>query len=74
MGARQVYASHVLALQQLLTARLGREVRLPFLVMTSDDTHARIGALLQQHAHYGLAPSQVRRRFRSRRSHPDPTP
>ena len=69
-----MYASHVLALQQLLTARLGREVRLPFLVMTSDDTHARIDALLQQHAHYGLAPSQVRRRFRSRRSHPDPLP
>ena len=49
----------MVALQQLLTARLGRDVKLPFLVMTSDDTHAPIGALLQQHAHYGLAPSQV---------------
>ena len=29
-----MYASHVLALQQLLTARLGREVRLPFLFVT----------------------------------------
>jgi UDP-sugar pyrophosphorylase len=55
----QVYASHVVALQQLLTARLGRNVKLPFLVMTSDDTHELIDALLQQHAHYGLAPSQV---------------
>ena len=55
----QVYASHVVALQQLLTARLGRNVKLPFLVMTSDDTHEPIDALLQQHAHYGLAPSQV---------------
>ena len=55
----QVYASHVVALQQLLTARLGRDVRLPFVVMTSDDTHGPIGALLQQHSHYGLAASQV---------------
>ena len=43
----QVYASHVVALQQLLTARLGRNVKLPFLVMTSDDTHAAHGVIMK---------------------------
>ena len=55
----QVYAAHVAALQALLTARLGRDVRLPLLVMTSDDTHEKIGALLRQHGYYGLSASQV---------------
>ena len=58
-SALHVYATHVCALQQLLTTRLGRDVRLPLLIMTSDDTHARVSQMLEQHRHYGLAPTQV---------------
>ena len=48
-------------------------MKLPFLVMTSDDTHAAIGTLLQQHAHYGLAPSQVTL-LKQQKSKPNPNP
>ena len=54
-----VYAGHILALQRLVAARLGRAVRMPFVIMTSQDTHAGTAGLFAEHGHFGLEPSQV---------------
>ena len=54
-----VYAGHILALQRLVAARLGRAVRMPFVIMTSQDTHAGTAELFAEHGHFGLEPSQV---------------
>ena len=54
-----VYAGHILALQRLVAARLGRAVRMPFVIMTSQDTHAGTAELFAEHRHFGLEPSQV---------------
>lgn len=51
----QLYCQFILALQ----ARCGGSVRLPFAIMTSDDTHARTQALLEQHNYFGMEPGQV---------------
>jgi hypothetical protein len=40
-------------------ARSGAKSPLPFAIMTSDDTHARTKALLEEHKYFGLAKSQV---------------
>jgi UDP-sugar pyrophosphorylase len=55
----EFYCAHILALQRLLTTRLGRTVRLPLCVMTSVDTHEATLALLRDNAHYGLSAAQV---------------
>ena len=53
----ELYAKSILALE----ARGGQAgVRIPFAIMTSDDTHARTVALLEQHALFGLAREQAR--------------
>ena len=49
----------VAALQAVLRERLGRAVRLPLAVMTSDETHAPTRALLEEHRYFGLSASQV---------------
>lgn len=51
----QLYAESLLALQ----ARCPGCEPLPLAIMTSDDTHARTLELLEAHAWFGLAPSQV---------------
>ena len=56
-----LYCAHILSLQAVLTARLGRAVRLPLAIMTSEDTHAHVLALLQANGHFGLQASQVGR-------------
>jgi hypothetical protein len=43
-------------------------VKLPFAIMTSDDTHARTVKLLEAHDFFGMDPSQVRSE-RARRNH-----
>jgi UDP-sugar pyrophosphorylase len=42
-----------------LQVRAGREVKLPFAIMTSGDTHDRTLELLQKNAYFGLNPTQV---------------
>uniref|UniRef100_A0A7S3VR13 UTP-monosaccharide-1-phosphate uridylyltransferase n=1 Tax=Dunaliella tertiolecta TaxID=3047 RepID=A0A7S3VR13_DUNTE len=50
-----LYAAHILALQ----ARSASSKRLPFAIMTSDDTHAHTQQLLEENSYYGLDKSQV---------------
>lgn len=40
-------------------AKSGAKSPLPFAIMTSDDTHARTKALLEEHKFFGLAKHQV---------------
>ena len=54
-----MYASHILALQALLTERLGRAIRLPLALMTSSDTHEKTLQMLKAADYYGLQASQV---------------
>lgn len=42
-----------------MQARSGSSQPLPFAIMTSDDTHARTLALLEQHSYFGMSPEQV---------------
>ena len=51
----QVYIESVLALQKAS----GAQQPLQLAIMTSDDTHARTEALLQEHRHFGMASDQV---------------
>jgi UDP-sugar pyrophosphorylase len=69
----ELYAQHILALQGLNTppaeagAPAGQQrprsakggVRIPLVIMTSDDTDAATCDLLARHANFGLAPSQL---------------
>lgn len=57
----QLYCSHIVALQAMLTERLGRTVRLPLAIMTSSATHAATLEMLQAEKYYGLSASQVLR-------------
>jgi len=51
----QLYMQYILALQ----ARSGSKRKLPFAIMTSDDTHARTVALLEKNAYFGMDKEQV---------------
>jgi hypothetical protein len=54
----ELYCQSILALQEASgAAAAGRA--LPLAIMTSDDTHARTEALLQQHNFFGMKPGQV---------------
>jgi UDP-sugar pyrophosphorylase len=55
----QTYASYILAVQAVASERAGRPVQLPLAIMTSDDTHAGIGRLLDRLGCYGLDRGQV---------------
>eukprot|EP00967_Tisochrysis_lutea_P096178 scaffold140698_cov33-Tisochrysis_lutea.AAC.5 len=59
MSVLAVYTGYISALQRLLAERLGREVRLPLVIMTSADTHERTRELLDENCYFGLYPSQV---------------
>lgn len=54
----QLYCETILALQEASGAAAeGRQ--LPLAIMTSDDTHARTQALLEQHSYFGMQAGQV---------------
>lgn len=55
----QFYCSHIVSLQHLLTARLGRTTRLPLAIMTSDDTHLPTIEMLKSNGYFGLSSTQV---------------
>lgn len=51
----ELYCQHIAALQR----RAGNRMKLPFAIMTSDDTHSRTLELLKTHKYFGLDPTQV---------------
>lgn len=51
----ELYCRQIRAVQE----RYAGTLRLPFAIMTSDDTHARTEALLAEHGFFGLEPAQV---------------
>ena len=53
-----VYAAYIRTFEGLAAAR-GHAVVLPLVIMASADTFEGINALLQEHAHFGLQPTQV---------------
>jgi hypothetical protein len=55
----QLYCAHIVALQALLTERLGRAVRLPLCIMTSADTHQPTLKALRNADYFGLSAAQV---------------
>lgn len=55
----QKYVKEILALQRKAERRLGRKVRIPFAIMTSDDTHDRTVALLEANGHFGMEEGQI---------------
>jgi UDP-sugar pyrophosphorylase len=55
----QLYIEYILALQEKAQDRFpGR--RLPLVIMTSDDTHARTQALLDAHSNFGAEEDQIK--------------
>eukprot|EP01061_Rhynchopus_euleeides_P011662 TRINITY_DN21234_c0_g2_i1.p1 TRINITY_DN21234_c0_g2~~TRINITY_DN21234_c0_g2_i1.p1 ORF type:complete len:619 (+),score=208.52 TRINITY_DN21234_c0_g2_i1:54-1859(+) len=44
---------------RLYQRKCGRRAEIPFVIMTSGDTHAKTVALLRRHAFFGLSPGQV---------------
>ncbi len=51
----QLYCQFILALQQRTAERLNRpDLRVPFLIMTSDGTNARLKAYLEENSYFGL--------------------
>ncbi|CAI5949601.1 unnamed protein product [Closterium sp. NIES-65] len=57
----QLYIESILALQHTSNALSPGEPprRIPLVIMTSDDTHARTQELLSAHGYYGMRPSQL---------------
>ena len=56
----QLYAESLLAIQQRAESRGGTARAIPLVLMTSDDTHDRTVALLEQRSYFGLEKKQVR--------------
>ena len=54
-----LYCESVLALQSKASAQLQQNVEIPFVIMTSDDTHARTVALLEENRNFGLVDGQI---------------
>lgn len=54
-GAAQVYVESILALQ----GKGPEGTELPLAIMTSQDTHARTQALLQEHNNFGMREGQI---------------
>ncbi|XP_021283972.1 UDP-sugar pyrophosphorylase [Herrania umbratica] len=58
----QLYIESILALQEA-SSRLTKgacQKEIPFVIMTSDDTHARILELLESNSYFGMKPTQVK--------------
>ncbi|XAR62855.1 UTP--glucose-1-phosphate uridylyltransferase [Bertholletia excelsa] len=58
----QHYIESILALQDASSQLLrgGDQRQIPFVIMTSDDTHARTLELLESNAYFGMSPTQVK--------------
>ncbi|XP_011027439.1 PREDICTED: UDP-sugar pyrophosphorylase [Populus euphratica] len=58
----QCYIESVLALQEASyrMTQGGQKKEVPFVIMTSDDTHARIVELLESNSYFGMKPTQVK--------------
>ncbi|KAM1726590.1 hypothetical protein ACFX12_017342 [Malus domestica] len=58
----QYYIESILALQDASSklASGERQTRIPFVIMTSDDTHSRTLELLESNSYFGMEPSQVK--------------
>ena len=55
----QVYVESILALQSKASAERGEPVKLEMVIMTSDDTHSRTQALLDDHSYFGMQRNQL---------------
>ncbi|GAA0141033.1 hypothetical protein LIER_02270 [Lithospermum erythrorhizon] len=58
----QLYIEHVLALQEA-SCRLAEgscQAKIPFVIMTSDDTHSRTVQLLEKNNYFGMSSTQVK--------------
>lgn len=55
----EAYIRHILTLQALATKTSGAAVRLPLAIMTSEATHDRTLAFLEQHAYFGMDRDQL---------------
>ncbi|XWS15182.1 hypothetical protein CRYUN_Cryun35bG0072400 [Craigia yunnanensis] len=58
----QLYIESILALQEA-SSRLTKgtcQKEIPFVIMTSDDTHTRTLDLLESHSYFGMKPTQVK--------------
>jgi len=55
----QVYIESILALQNKASAERGEPVKLEMVIMTSDDTHSRTQALLDDHSYFGMQRKQL---------------
>ncbi|KAK9271405.1 hypothetical protein L1049_026995 [Liquidambar formosana] len=58
----QHYIEYILALQNASCGLIkgGCQTQIPFVIMTSDDTHARTLDLLESNAYFGMSPTQVK--------------
>ncbi|CAK7346901.1 unnamed protein product [Dovyalis caffra] len=58
----QLYIESVLALQEASSRMTqgGHKKEIPFVIMTSDDTHARTLELLESNSYFGMKPTQVK--------------
>ncbi|KAL2339728.1 hypothetical protein Fmac_007668 [Flemingia macrophylla] len=56
----QHYIESILALQEASSQDLGEsQTQIPFVIMTSDDTHGRTLELLESNSYFGMQPTQV---------------
>lgn len=58
----QAYIEHILALQEASNrlAQGASQAKIPLVIMTSDDTHARTVQLLESNSYFGMEPTQVK--------------
>ena len=54
-----MYIESILALQQKACQERGEAVKLELVIMTSDDTHSRTQALLEDKAYFGMQRDQL---------------
>lgn len=54
-----IYIDHILAIQDRLYDETGKRTEIPFIIMTSDDTHHKTIECLQENGFYGLNEDQV---------------
>lgn len=55
----QLYVNSILAVQRVVQERLGKTVKLPLVIMTSDDTHNRTLELLEGNDYFGMDQDQL---------------
>lgn len=59
----QLYVESILAIQSRARKQGKSDLVLPFVIMTSDDTHTRTMDFLEENNYFGMQPNQVRRSF-----------